>query len=248
MRRITCAMAILLVTWAASLAGAQAVSPARSTGATTYVSTITLPNGSQHTLVTPAGLHVTLYASGLPSARFMALGPRGDVFVGSWAAGTVSVLLNRSGGTQATREITLLSGLTVPHSVAYHNGRLYVAEEGRVTSYRYDTAQVRLDDAQTVIAGLPTGGRHLTRTVSFGPDGMLYLSIGSSCNECVDYTNRAVIMRYRADGTGGQVYARGLRNAVGLAWQPGAGRLWAADNGRDLLGENVPPDEIDLIR
>jgi len=227
----------------AAPASAHAAAPAQSTAMATQVSTITLPNGSRHTLVTPAGLHVTLYATGLPSARFMALGPRGDVFVGSW-----SVLLNRSGGTRATRVVTLLSRLTVPHSVAYHDGRLYVAEEGRVTSYSYDPTAVRLGDARTVVSGLPTGGRHVTRTIAFGPDGGLYVSVGSSCNECVDAPTRAVIMRYWADGTGGQVYARGLRNAVGLAWQPGTGRLWAADNGEDRLGDNIPPDEVDIIR
>jgi len=232
----------------AAPASAHAAAPAQSTAMATQVSTITLPNGSRHTLVTPAGLHVTLYATGLPSARFMALGPRGDVFVGSWSAGTVSVLLNRSGGTRATRVVTLLSRLTVPHSVAYHDGRLYVAEEGRVTSYSYDPTAVRLGDARTVVSGLPTGGRHVTRTIAFGPDGGLYVSVGSSCNECVDAPTRAVIMRYWADGTGGQVYARGLRNAVGLAWQPGTGRLWAADNGEDRLGDNIPPDEVDIIR
>lgn len=246
MHVITRALAALFITLAVPLAGA-ADAPAQPASAT-RVSTITLPDGSRHTLLTPAGLQVTLYATGLPTARFMALGPRGDVFVGSWSAGTVSVLLHKSGGKEAARVVTLLSGLIVPHGVVYHNGRLYIAEEGRVTSYRYDATQVRLYDGQTVIAGLPTGGRHLTRTIGFGADGMLYVSVGSSCNVCVDYANRAVIMRYRPDGTGGRVYARGLRNAVGLAWQPGTGRLWAADNGRDLLGENIPPDEIDLIQ
>lgn len=246
MHLITRALAALIIALAAPLASTPAA-PAQPAGAA-QVSTITLPDGSRHTLLAPAGLQVSLYATGLPSARFMALGPRGDVFVGSWTAGTVSVLLHSAGGKQAARVVTLLSGLTVPHGVAYHKGRLYVAEEGRVTSYRYDAARVRLYDGQTVIAGLPTGGRHVTRTVGFGPDGMLYASIGSSCNECVDDADRAVIMRYRPDGSGGQVYARGLRNAVGLAWQPGTGRLWAADNGRDLLGENIPPDEIDLIQ
>src|SRR5207237_2255601 len=107
----------------ATLVGAHAAAPARARAAATQVSTITLPNGSQHTLVTPTGLRVTLYATGLSTARFMALGPRGDVFVGRWYAGTVWVLLNRSGGTHATRIVTLLSGLTVPHSVASHNVR-----------------------------------------------------------------------------------------------------------------------------
>jgi glucose/arabinose dehydrogenase len=99
-----------------------------------------------------------------------------------------------------------------------------------------------------VIPSLPTGGRHVTRTVSFGPDGSIYVSVGSSCDACVDYANRAVIMRYRSNGTGGQVFASGLRNAVGLAWQPGTGRLWSDDNGQDFLGDNAPPDEINLIQ
>jgi glucose/arabinose dehydrogenase len=132
--------------------------------------------------------------------------------------------------------------------VAYRNGLLYVAEEGRVSTWRYNPATLSVSDQQVIVPDLPTGGRHVTRTAGIGPDGMLYVSVGSSCNECVDYTNRAVIMRYRLDGTNGAIYARGLRNAVGFAWQPGTGRLWAVDNGRDLLGENVPPDELDLIR
>jgi glucose/arabinose dehydrogenase len=144
--------------------------------------------------------------------------------------------------------VTLLSGLTVPHSVAYRNGRLYVAEEGRVTSYRYDPTRVTVSDGRTLAANLPTGGRHVTRTIALGPDNSLYVSVGSSCNECVDAAGRAVIMHYRADGSGGQIFARGLRNAVGLAWQPGTGRLWATDNGEDSLGDNIPPDEVDLIR
>jgi len=242
------ALAALLTVFLPASIGVRAAAPYRQTAPATQVSTITLPDGSQHTLTTPAGLRVTLYATGLSSARFMALGPDGDIFVGSWYAGTVSVLLNRAGGASATRVVTLLSGLSVPHGVAYHNGRLYVAEEGRVTSYRYDAARVRLDDARTVVATLPTGGRHVTRTVAFGPDGLLYVSVGSSCNECADAPNRAVIMRYRADGSGGQVYARGLRNPVGLAWQPGVGQLWATDNGEDSLGDNIPPDEVDIIR
>lgn len=239
-------LASIVTTAVLALAGT--ASPVRVYAAGMRLSTIVLPNGSRHTLVTSAGLQVSLYATGLPSARFMALGPHGDVFVGSWYAGTVSVLLNRSGGRHATRVVTLLSGLTVPHSVVYHNGRLYVGQEWGVTSYRYDPVKVRLYDAQTVISGLPTGGRHLTRTVSFSPDGSIYVSVGSSCNECIDAATRAVIMRFAANGSGGQVYARGLRNAVGLAWQPGTGRLWATDNGEDSLGDNLPPDEIDIIR
>jgi glucose/arabinose dehydrogenase len=231
-----------------SLVGARAAPSRRSVGTGTRLSTIILPNGSRETLQTPADLRVSLYATGLPNARFMALGPNGDVFVGCWYAGTVSVLLNRNGAKQASRVVTLLSGLDVPHGVAYRSGYLYVTQEDRLSRWRYNAAAVSLTDGQRVISGIPAGGRHVTRTVTFGPDGSIYVSVGSSCNECVDASNRAVIMKYRADGTGGQVYASGLRNAVGLAFQPGTGRLWAVDNGEDSLGDNIPPDEIDLIK
>ena len=235
----------LLSALALPLAGTRAPSVAR---AATGASTITLPNGTQHTLQTPSDLHVSVYATGLPNARIMALGPKGDVFVGSWYAGTVSVLLNRNGGTRATSSATLLSGLTIPHSVAYRNGLLYVAETGQVTSWSYDASAVSAGNEHVVVPSLPTGGRHVTRTLSFGPDGSIYVSVGSSCNVCADYSNRAVIMHYRTDGTGGAVYASGLRNAVGLAWQPGTSRLWAVDNGEDTLGDNTPPDEVDTIK
>jgi glucose/arabinose dehydrogenase len=244
--RIMPAMALSAL--AVSLIGAHAAPAAQRAGAATRTSTITLPGGSRETLQTPADLQVSLYATGVPNARFMALGPSGDVFVGSWGAGTVSVLLNRAGAGQASRVVTLLSGLDVPHSVAYRAGYLYVTQEDRLSRWRYDASAVTLTGGQRVISGIPAGGRHVTRTVVFGPDGSIYISVGSSCNECVDASDRAVIMKYRPDGSGGQVYASGLRNAVGLAFQPGTGRLWSDDNGQDLLGDNIPPDEIDLIK
>lgn len=231
----------------AVMVGAPIAAPHATAAVGTRTSTITFPNGNQATLQTPADLRVSLYASGLPNARFMALGPRNDVFVGSWYAGTVSVLLNRKGGTRATQVATLLSGLTVPHSVAYRNGLLYVAEEGRVSTWNYNPSAVSVSNQRVLVGNLPVGGRHITRTVALAKDGSLFVSVGSSCNECVDYNNRAVIMHYAANGGGGQVYASGLRNAVGLAVQPGSGQLWAVDNGQDLLGDNIPPDEVDLI-
>jgi len=225
-----------------------ASSPSASASAATHISSITLADGSVHSLTTPADLAVSIYARGLPSARFMTLGTRGDVFVGSWTAGTVSVLLNRAGDKQAAGVRTLLSGLTVPHGVAYHNGLLYVGEEGQVSTYRYDAATVDLSNRNVVVPHLPTGGRHVTRTVAVGPDNMLYVTVGSSCNECVDSASRALVMRYKLDGSGGTVFASGLRNTVGIAWQPKTGRLFGADNGRDFLGENIPPDEINFLQ
>jgi glucose/arabinose dehydrogenase len=239
--------AIVLIMLLGSLVGVPFTST-RAAAAGTRTSTITFPNGNQAGLQTPSDLQVSLYASGLPNARLMALGPDNDVFVGSWYAGTVSVLLNRKGGKQATQVETLLSGLTVPHSVAYRNGLLYVAQEGQVSTWSYSTSAVSVSNQRVLVSSLPVGGRHITRTVALAADGSLFVSVGSSCNECVDYNNRAVIMHYAANGTGGTVYASGLRNAVGLAVQPGSGRLWSDDNGQDLLGDNIPPDEVNLIK
>ena len=234
---LACAMAVPL-----------APRPSLAQAAGTRNSTIVLADGRHFTLTTPSDLAVRVYASGLNNPRLMALGSGGDVFVGTRFAGTVSVLLNRAGGTRATRVVTLLSGLSVPDSVAYRDGRLYVAETGEVNSWRYDPALVSLSDRRVVIAGLPTGGLHTTRTLAFSSDGSIFVSVGSSCNECIENPGRAVIMQYRPDGSGGVVFARGLRNAVGLAVQPRSGLLWSDDNGQDLLGDNIPPDEVDLIR
>ncbi|HVC82038.1 MAG TPA: PQQ-dependent sugar dehydrogenase [Chloroflexota bacterium] len=239
---------LAIATVACALIASLAVPSRPAMAAATRGSTITLPNGSRFSLQTPSDLQVTVYATGLNNPRLLALGPKGDIFVGTRFAGTVSVLLNRKGGPHATQVSTLLSGLTVPDSVAYRNGRLYVAEEGQVSEWSYNQSAVSVSGQRIVVSSLPTGGLHTTRTLAFGLNGSLYVSVGSSCNECADYSGRGVIMRYKPDGSGGVVYASGLRNAVGIAIQPKTGNLWADDNGQDLLGDNIPPDEIDLIK
>lgn len=245
--------ALLLALLAALVATAmtgRAPAPEQHPGASQALSTstLTLPDGSRHTLQVPAGLQVSLFATGVPTARFMALGPQGVIFVGS-TGGAVSVVLPGTPARHAGRVVTLLRGLDVPHGVVYHNGLLYVGEQHQVSTWRYDATRVRLYGQRVVVPNLPAGSDHVTRTVGFGPGGMLYVSIGSSCNVCVESDpRRAAIMRYRADGTEGQLFARGLRNAVGLAWQPGTGLLWATVNGRDNLGDNIPPDLLTIVR
>jgi glucose/arabinose dehydrogenase len=103
-------------------------------------------------------------------------------------------------------------------------------------------------DLETVVEGIPGGGNHWTRTLRFGPDGWMYVSIGSSCNVCEERDpRRAAIVRYRPDGSGAEVFATGLRNAVGFDWRPGSGELYATDNGRDLLGDDFPPCELNRV-
>jgi glucose/arabinose dehydrogenase len=141
--------------------------------------------------------------------------------------------------------VPILTNLSVPHGVAFAGDVMYVAETHRI---------LRLPiwwDGKSAqeIAQLPGGEHHATRTLAVGPDNALYASIGSSCDVCVERDpQRATVWRFELDGSGGAPFARGLRNAVGLAWEPATGRLWVTDNERNELGEDIPPDELDVLR
>jgi glucose/arabinose dehydrogenase len=144
---------------------------------------------------------------------------------------------------------TLLSDLNRPHGLDLHAGLLYVAEADAVLRVPFDVEAGALAGVpERIVTGLPSGGNHWTRTVRVGPDEHLYVSVGSSCNVCFeDDPRRAAILRYRLDGSGGEIFARGLRNAVGFDWRPADGALYATDNGRDLLGDDLPPCELNRV-
>jgi glucose/arabinose dehydrogenase len=193
----------------------------------------------------PPGFAVSIVASGLVEPRFMAFDPAGNLVVGS-NGGSVYRLAAAGAGAFGS-PVPILTGLRAPHSVAFLGSDLYVAETNRVTRYSY-ASDGTLGPAETVIGDLPLVGEHFTRTIVFGPDGKLYLSAGSSCNICQEQDpRRAAISRYNADGSGWQRFAWGARNAVGLAVQPGTGRLWAAVNERDYQGNEIPPDYVTAV-
>jgi glucose/arabinose dehydrogenase len=132
----------------------------------------------------------------------------------------------------------------MPNGIAFHNGDLYVAENHRITRYRNIESNLRaVPDAETVVDDLPTERHHGWRYIAFGPDGKLYVSIGAPCNVC-ERDGFANIIRMNADGSDREVFARGIRNSVGLTWHPDNGELWFTDNGRDLMGDNTPPGEL----
>ena len=208
------------------------------------------PDVLRKRLKTPDGFTARLWASDLPNARFLRFTPAGDLLVSQPRQGRVTLLLrDRDGDGNPDGRTALLSGLDRPHGLDVHDGWLWVAETGAVGRIRFDAETRATSGAfMRVVTGLPTGGNHWTRTVRVGPDGMLYVSIGSSCNVCIeDDRRRAAILRYRLDGSGQELYATGLRNAVGFDWRPGTGELYATDNGRDLLGDDFPPDELNRI-
>ncbi len=201
-----------------------------------------------HVLYVPSGFHVNIYATTSGGPRFMALAPDSTVYVTLTGQGRVVRLLDLNHDGVAESSAVFKSGLTGSHGIAFRGDTLYVAEENGVK--RYDPGVV---SPVQLVSNLPTGG-HSTRTVAFGPDNMMYVSIGSSSNINLETdTLRAAVMRYNLNGTGGRVFARGLRNSVGLAFNPTTGALWATNNDRDDIGpttaatDSLPPERINIL-
>jgi glucose/arabinose dehydrogenase len=196
----------------------------------------------------PPGFAIDVYARGVEDARSMALAPSGVLFVGSREAGKVYALVDANGDHRADEVHTIAKGLDSPNGVAFHEGSLYVAEIGRI--WRYDGIEQRLaDPPQPVLVkgDLPTETYHGWKFIRFGPDGLLYFSVGAPCNVCETDDRHAAIFRMRPDGSGMETVARGVRNSVGFDWHPETKELWFTDNGRDMLGDDLPPDELNRV-
>lgn len=188
----------------------------------------------------PPGFTIKEYAS-VPDARSLALGDHGTVFVSNRHGRSVYAVISEAGGT---RTIELLSGLSTPNGIAFHDGDLYVAETSRVIRYRDIEANLHdVPDAEILDIELPSRRHHGWRYIGFGPDEKLYISIGAPCNICEE-DGFGRIIRMNADGSGREIYAEGIRNSVGFTWHPETGDLWFTDNGRDMLGDDLPPDEL----
>jgi glucose/arabinose dehydrogenase len=210
----------------------------------------TAARAQERVITMPPGFTIEVFAHGLGPARFMALDPAGTLLASiASRAGRIVALPDRDGDGKADGTITVVEGLERPHGLAFRDGQLYVAETGRVLRFRYDPATSRASDPVVVVPSLPPGGGHWTRTIAFAPDGRLYVSVGSSCNVCNERDpRRAAIVRYAADGSGEQLFATGLRNAVGLAFHPVTRALWVTVNERDWRGDDLPPDYITEVK
>ena len=195
----------------------------------------------------PDGFSIGVFASGVTGARSLAQSPGGTVFVGTRDAGVVHALVDEDGDGAADERYRIASGLNSPNGVAFRNGSLYVAEISRIL--RYDGVENRLDSPpQPVVVTdrLPTDTHHGWKFIRFGPDGRLYVPVGAPCNICDEADPYNSILRMAADGSY-QIVARGVRNTVGFDWHPGTRRLWFTDNGRDYLGDDSPPDELNVL-
>ena len=198
----------------------------------------------------PQGFHFNVFADELPGARMLEVTDRGDVLVSLPDAGTIVLLLRDDNGDgKADGQIELISDLTRPHGVDTNDGWLYIAEANAVGKIEFDSIkQTTSGRYKRIVTGLPLGGNHWTRTVKIGPDARLYVSIGSSCNVCIENDpRRAAILRFNPDGSEGEIFASGLRNTVGFDWRPDSGLLYGVDNGRDFLGDDFPPCELNII-
>ena len=196
----------------------------------------------------PPGFEIQIYSENVPGARSMALSLNGTLFVGTRETGVVYALLDHAGANRADEVITIAHGLHEPNGVALRDGALYVAESTRIL--RYDNIEARLKnppDPVVVIDNLPHQTNHSWKYLRFGPDGKLYVPIGAPCNICEPPDKRqATIARMNADGSDFEIFARGVRNSVGFDWHPDTHQLWFTDNGRDLLGDDLPSDELNF--
>lgn len=191
----------------------------------------------------PEGFHISVFANDIDSARMLTLSPGGVLLVSESGEGKVVALPDPKRSGKAARVVNVLSGLNEPHGIAFYEGKLYVAENDRVRRYDWDEATLRATNP-TKLADLPGRGGHSTRSIVFN-GGKMYISAGSSCNVCVEKDpRRAAVMEFNPDGSGLKIFAKGLRNAVGIAVNPKTDTVWATVNGRDWLGDNLPPETI----
>ena len=190
----------------------------------------------------PEGFHIAAFAQ-VDGPRMMFFSPGGTLLVSESGEGKVEALPDAKHTGKAERAVTVLEGLNEPHGLAFFEGKLYVAENDKVRRYDWDEANLRATNPKA-IANLPGSGGHSTRSLVFRGNKM-YVSAGSSCNVCIEKDpRRAAVMEFNPDGSGQRIFAKGLRNAVGLAVNPKTDTVWVTVNGRDWLGDDLPPEVI----
>ncbi len=194
----------------------------------------------------PEGFKINIFAAGMNAPRSLDTDDAGNIYVTDKGTGEVLLFVDNDKDNVADEEIVIDTGLRNIHGIDWYNNNLYVGEEHQILVYNNIRADGQYDSKEVLVAGLPSGAGHNTRTVKVGSDNKLYVSVGSSCNVC-DETDerRAAIVTYNLDGSGEEIFARGLRNTVGFTFI--SDKLWGVDNGRDLIGDNIPPEELNLI-
>jgi glucose/arabinose dehydrogenase len=193
----------------------------------------------------PDGFKISVFAR-VPNARSMCWGEKGTLFVGNRDSSSVYAVVDADKDGKGDSVYVIASGLNKPNGVAFRNGSLYVAEVSRII--RFDDIENKLSSpprAAVVYDKYPDKDHHGWKYIAFGPDGKLYVPVGAPCNVCNEKNPVfASITRINPDGTGMEIYAKGIRNSVGFAWHPDTKELWFTDNGRDMLGDDIPNCEL----
>jgi len=211
-----------------------------------------LPEGEQAPLAVPDGFAVQIFARDLPGARVLARDNQGTLLLSQTEAGKVVALPDRDGDGQADETVVVVEGLNQPHGllvVCDDTCLLYVAETNALISYDYDPVTFNVTNKKT-LATFPSGRGHYTRTLLEHPDGeQILISVGSSCNVCEEESPlRATVQSFNVATGEMSEFARGLRNTVFMATDPVTGEVWGTDNGRDLIGDDIPPDEVNILK
>ncbi len=238
--------------WACATASAQ-LPP--GDGPTPAVSTVLEPSPvpfdektALSRLKAPVGFAVSVFAKDLKNVRWMQVAPNGDVYASRREQGDVLLLRDADGDGAADQRRIVAQNIPYAHGLAWKDGRLYIASDKKVLVADV-AADGSLSTPTQIIDDLPDAGQHPNRTLAFGADGWLYITAGSSCNNCRE-TNpeAATILRARPDGSGREVFAAGLRNTIGFGWHPVTGAMFGFDHGSDFRGDDVPPEELNEIR
>lgn len=193
----------------------------------------------------PDGFKLSVFADNLPNARSLALGDNGIVYVGTGTSGTVYAVEDSNHDGVADENHTITTNLYMPNGVAYKDGDLYVAEVNRIIRFDGITQALNKPPKPVVVYGqFPSDKHHGWKYLRFGPDGKLYTAIGAPCNICKPGKPYASLVKLNQDGSHFEIIARGIRNTVGFDWQPDTNALFFNEHGRDYLGDDLPPDEL----
>ena len=194
------------------------------------------------------GFAIGIFAENIHDARDLQFSPGQTLLVSVPAAGQVIALPDEDNDGLVDRQEIILRNLENPHGLAFYNDQLYVAEETQVSRYNWNEENLQAEFDRELLT-LPPGGRHDTRTLTFDSEGNLYISLGSTCDTCFEnHPWIATVIQTNSEGENPQVYSSGLRNAVFITTKPGTDEIWGTEMGRDLLGDELPPDEINILQ
>ena len=208
-------------------------------------------------IVLPEGFEIKIYADDVENARSMAISPSGTIFVGNRNKDNVFALKDTDGDNVIDKKYLITNKLkNMPNGVAFHDGDLYVAEVNKIWKFEnieenlshLDKFDEYLEEPILISDDFPSDRHHGWKYISFGPDGKLYVPVGAPCNICESRDKiYASITRMNPDGSNKEIYVKGVRNTVGFTWHPETKQLWFTDNGRDMLGDNIPPCELNKV-